>query len=228
MVEDFSAPINSFDGQMYGALLRHKRMEVGYRRADQFVGDLRSVGCNVSKAALYRIERGEQEPTVGFFMASNLILFGDMCSSNLAKACVPESWDSPALSDELMRIMKRNGLLDKVLGTGQKAESRADFYEEIMNGLSSYDFEVFPNSQSDEEHLYVTVATGYNHEYEEYEELESFEIKDADDIERAVLSFLKRHDFQLSGIEAEKLVRHAKRRVLPELTEYQQAWNAPA
>lgn len=210
----------SFEKRMYGALLRHKRMETGYRKVDEFVEDLNAIGCSISKAALYRIERGEQEPPIGFWLASNLVLQGDIGSLDLVKPCIPLDWVDPVSSDEAMRILKKNRLLHRVLAPDACEESKADRYDAIMSGLNSYDFEVFPNGNCDEDHLYITVATGYDFASEEFDDLESFEITDPEDIERAVISFLKRHAYQLDGAEVEKLVNHAERKVMPALAQY--------
>ncbi len=67
----------AFEKTMYGALLRQKRIEVGYRKAEEFVADLDAIGFKISRAALYRIERGEQEPTASFLIASSILLFGE-------------------------------------------------------------------------------------------------------------------------------------------------------
>ena len=216
----------TFEKQMYGALLRHKRMEIGYRKVDQFAADLNAIGCTVSKAALYRIERGEQEPPSEFLLASNLILTGDTNSRELIDPCIPTCWSNPEDSDEVMRILKRNGLLNKVLGFEKKDDSKAAYYDSIMAELNSYDFEVFINSRSNEDHLYITVATGYNFEMEEFDDLEGFEISVPEDIERAVIGFLKRHAYQLDGSEVEKLVKHAERKILPVLEEYMETWRS--
>ncbi|WP_270296729.1 hypothetical protein [Eggerthella sinensis] len=216
----------SFEKTVYGALLRNKRIKAGYRKADDFIKDLHLAGCKVSKAALYRIERGEQEPPVDFLLAANLILFGDLYSQEILSACIPDAWNDPLNSDDVLRILKKNSLLGNLLSKPENSVSRAALYDEIMSGLNSFDFEVFTNAHCDENHLYMTVATGYNSDMEEYEELESFEIRYPEEIERAIISFLKRHDYRLEGSEVEKLVKYGERKILPALADYTKEWNA--
>lgn len=216
----------SFEKNMYGALLRNKRLGAGYRKADDFIKDLHLIGCKVSKAALYRIERGEQEPPIDFLLAANLILFGDLYSQEILNACIPSRWNDPLNSDDILRILKKNGLLGNLLNKQENSLSRAAFYDEMMSGLNSFDFEVFTNGNCDENHLYITVATGYDSDMEEYEDLESFEIRYPEEIERAIISFLKRHNYRLEGSEIEKLVKHGERKILPVLADYAKDWNS--
>lgn len=216
----------SFEKGIYGALLRNRRMELGYRKAEDFIEDLHLIGCDVSRAALYRIERGEQEPPINFFLASNLILCGQLNSLDLINPCIPSEWIDPIDSDIMMRLMKKNDLLKNLLNESDDSPSKAARYDDIMDGLNSYDFEIFPNGSCDENHLYITIATGYAHELEEYDDLESFEIQDPEDIERAVIGFLKRHNYSLEGSEIEKLVQYGERKILPILAEYAKGQNS--
>lgn len=214
----------AFDGAMYGALLRHRRMELGYRKASEFVSDLKEVGYAVSIPALYRIERGEQEPTVAFIASANLILYGDATCPILIKSCIPQEWVDPASSDDVLRVLKKNGLLS-VLANNESDEiaKRAADYNRAMEELSALDFEVFPNSHCTDDQLFITVATGrYD---DEWEDLESVEITEPGDIERAVVSFLKRHEYRLPGEEIVKLVDYAYRKIMPQLKLHMEHWD---
>ena len=151
----------AFEKAMYGALLRQKRIEMGYRKAEDFVADLEAIGFKISRAALYRIERGEQEPTASFLIASSILLFGETICSDLLNPCIPQEWADPLSSDAIMRIIGRNGVLAsrKTRRNASMAE-RAARYDEIMSSLSSFDFDVFANSRCDDEHMFITVAYG--------------------------------------------------------------------
>ena len=215
---------NVFDGRMYGALLRHKRMEVGYRKAEQFISDLEEVGYKISKAALYRIERGEQEPPLGFLLAANIVLYGNAKSFDLINPCVPQEWLEPFEQDDILRVLKQNGVIDRYKPDGEmNLDDRAARYDSIMSGFNSYDFVVFPNGSCTENELYITIATGTMGAVNA--DSESFQIESEEDIERAVIAYLKAEDYFLPGEEIVKLVDYAKRKTLPTLKEYMEGWN---
>lgn len=209
----------AFEKAMYGALLRQKRIEMGYRKAEDFVADLEAIGFKISRAALYRIERGEQEPTASFLIASSILLFGETICSDLLNPCIPQEWADPLSSDAIMRIIGRNGVLAsrKTRRNASMAE-RAARYDEIMSSLSSFDFDVFANSRCDDEHMFITVAYGAGGD--EYGDLESYEITSREDVERAILNYLKAYGYELPGIEIAKLVDHSMKRLEPTLEDY--------
>lgn len=214
----------SFDCAMYGALLRHKRMEIGYRKADDFVADLKEVGYSISRAALYRIERGEQEPPVSFFAAANLVLYGRVDELDLIESCMPQGWFDPLESDDVLRVLKGNGVLKRLAQTqSTSVEQRAAAYEEIMNRLNAFDFSVWKNGSSTDDRLCITVAEGAPGEI--IGNAESYEIDEKEDIERAVLNFLKNYGYELPGREIVKLVDYANRKIGPELEWYIERWS---
>lgn len=216
----------TFDCRMYGALLRHKRMEVGYRKADDFVADLKEIGYFISRAALYRVERGEQEPPIGFIAASNLVLFGSIRSVELIEPCVPQGWCEPPSSDEVMRVLKKNGALSRLVRADDKdTAARAAAYEMALDGLNAYDFNVFVNAHSTDDELYMSVAIGADECSESgWVDCESYEVNASEDIERAVINFLKTYGYELPGTEVVKLVDYAYRKVGPVLAEYEKHW----
>lgn len=216
----------TFDCRMYGALLRHKRMEVGYRKADDFVADLGEIGYSISRAALYRVERGEQEPPIGFIAASNLVLFGAIGSVELIEPCVPQGWCEPSSSDEVMRVLKKNGALSRLVQADDKNTAvRAKAYEMALDGLNAYDFNVFVNARSTDDELYMSVSIGPDEFIDDgWADCESYEVNDREDIERAVINFLKTCGYELPGTEVVKLVDYAYRKVGPVLAEYEKHW----
>lgn len=209
----------AFEKAMYGALLRQKRIEIGYRKAENFVADLEAIGYKMSRAALYRIERGEQEPTASFLVASSILLYGETLCSDLINPCIPQGWADPLSSDSIMRIIKKNKVLEsRRPRQTSDASERAARYDEIMNGLTSYDFDVFPNGNCDEDHMYISVA--YGPKIGEYSDIESYEINDKEDIEHAILNFLKAYEYDLPGSEIVKLVDHSMKKLKPTLSDY--------
>lgn len=210
---------SAFNKSMYGALLRHQRMEHGYRKGEDFIADLSLIGLDIPKSTLYRIERGVQEPTPAFIMATNLLLLGNIHSGKIVDACIPEAWVAPDASGIVMRLLKKNDVFNKPACFDRSSTERAAYYEEIMSGVNSYDFDIFPNNNCTEDELYMTVMYGRNNDLAP--ELESYLIEDSDDVERSIINFLKTHDFDLSGKEVDKLVRYGQRKMKSQLEEHE-------
>ena len=70
-----------FDKAAYGVRLRVKRKKHGYRRGKDFCSDVKKqTGLDIDTDVLYRIERGEQAPTVDQIFAFNFVLkYGEVC-----------------------------------------------------------------------------------------------------------------------------------------------------
>lgn len=211
-----------FDKRMYGALLRHMRMEAGYRKGEDFIADLSELGLSIPVATLYRYERGEQEPTFEFISAVNLLLFGNAHSDEITGSCISEDWTQPSSSDTVMRVLKRSGALNRLPNkSGIAAADRAAHYDKIMSSTNSYDFKIFPNLNCTDDELHMTVRYGaFNEELPEMSEMESYQIECSEDVERAIINFLKSHDFDISGEEIDKLVQYGNRRMQPQLEAY--------
>ena len=185
---------------------------------EEFVADLDAIGFKISRAALYRIERGEQEPTASFLIASSILLFGETICPDLLNPCIPQEWADLLSSDAIMRIIGRNGVLaSRKTKRNASIAERAARYDEIMNSLSSFDFNVFANRRCDDEHMFITVAYGAGGD--EYGDLESYEITNREDVERAILNYLKAYGTS-SGVEIAKLVDHSMKRLEPTLEDY--------
>lgn len=214
---------SQFDRRMYGALLRHMRMEAGYRKGEVFVADLAEIGLTIPVATLYRYERGDQDPTFEFISAVNLLLFGNTHSGVITDSCVPEEWSQPMSSDTIMRILKRNGAINRISDTGDMAANeRASYYSRIMAGINSYDFDVYANDSSTDSDLYMTVIYGkFDDLFPGETEMESYHIEFPEDVERAILHFLKSRNFEISGEEIDKLIQFGKRRMESQLKAYE-------
>lgn len=212
-----------FSRSMYGALLRYQRLEAGYRKGDDFVSDLAALGIDVPVATLYRIERGDQEPTFAFISAANLLLFGNVHSGSITNPCLPVEWVRPDTSENVMRVLSRNGALERGADrSGGEDAERAKYYEEIMSTTNSFDFDIFPNGHCDEDHLYMTIRYGeYDELYPEDTVMESYEIIDREDIERSIINFLKTNELVLSGEEIVNLVKYGERKMADQLKAYE-------
>ncbi|MCI8469343.1 MAG: helix-turn-helix domain-containing protein [Eggerthellaceae bacterium] len=211
-----------FNRSMYGALLRYQRTEAGYRKGDEFVADLSALGLKVPVATLYRIERGEQEPGYSFIAAVNLLLFGDAHSGAIIDSCIPEAWTEPEASSDIMRALSRSGALSRIKENGKEDRELEEYYDHVLSGINSYDFDVFPNGKCDEDHLYMTVRYGaFDEEFPENAVMESYEITDPGDVERSIINFLKSYHFNLPGKEVLDLVRYGERKMKEQLEAYE-------
>lgn len=94
-----------FDWALYGMLLRKKRLDLGFRKAEEFAASIwRRTRVRISRDTLYKIEQGKQIPDAEQFMAINLalsqVLFdtqtADLCLSpewrGIVGSCIPETW----------------------------------------------------------------------------------------------------------------------------------------
>ena len=206
----------------YGALLRQKRVEVGYRKAEEFISDLLKVGCDISVSALYRMERGEQMPPLDFALASNLLLFGDAFSDALLKHALDQMVLSPWSHPWLAGALKSHGV-------GQ-AEPSSDFlkmveasmadknYAMMLETESEFDYEIFVNSHtSEEEGLFITITRS---EESPYDDPGSYQIRSILDLERSVVNYLKKTNSALSDEEIRRLIRYAANVVEPYVGDY--------
>lgn len=209
-----------FDKKMYGALLRLYRLEAGYKKIDDFLSALLVAGVDVPKATLYRIERGDQEPSIAFVLITNLLLLGNVHSGKIIDCCVSESWITPEKSSDITRELKRSGVLRRnEIGNGVSTADKAAYYDQLMYSMCAFDFDVFANGNCTDDRLFISVRYGLEDECG-IEDIESYEIYEFDDIERSIIHFLKGHQFELPGEEIVKLVQYGQRKLMPMLEEY--------
>ncbi|TNU89038.1 helix-turn-helix transcriptional regulator [Eggerthella lenta] len=84
----------TIDLSLYGALLKRARLNLGYRRAEDFVAAMKCVtGYDVSKDIVYRMENGKKEPTINFMIAMNLMLGLPATDFSMAEMCIPKEWN---------------------------------------------------------------------------------------------------------------------------------------
>lgn len=92
--------VASIDMELYGMLVRRARLNLGYRRGDDFVAALQyHTGVSISKDTLYRIETAKQEPSINFILAMNLMEGKGVLDMKLIDMCVPMEWKESADSN---------------------------------------------------------------------------------------------------------------------------------
>lgn len=88
--EDFEPTI---DLTLFGALLKRARLNLGYRRAEDFVDAMKkATGYDVSKDIVYRMESGKKEPSVNFIIALNIMMGNSLSDYSMVEMCVPKEW----------------------------------------------------------------------------------------------------------------------------------------
>lgn len=76
------------DWKMYGSLIRMKRKEAGYVKADGFVNDLYDkTGLKLHVQSYYKIEQGKQVPTVEQFLSLNQMIYGNPLPESVFEVC---------------------------------------------------------------------------------------------------------------------------------------------
>ena len=65
-----------FNWKRYGSLIRMRRYEMGYRHGDNFIKNFHEKLPTMSCQTLYKIERGDQSPSVEQFISLNESLYG--------------------------------------------------------------------------------------------------------------------------------------------------------
>lgn len=84
---------NAIDKELFGMLVRRNRLNLGYRRAEDFVNIMEMItGYSISKDALYRIETGKATPTIDFLVAFNIMLGKPAFDTSIIEMCLPKSW----------------------------------------------------------------------------------------------------------------------------------------
>lgn len=86
-----------FDWKLYGLLMRKLRLDLGYRKAEDFSDSIwRRTRVKISRDTLYKIEQGRQIPDASQFMALNLALSKSLFNPEVAGMCTSQVWKSLA------------------------------------------------------------------------------------------------------------------------------------
>ncbi|EEA90689.1 helix-turn-helix domain-containing protein [Collinsella stercoris] len=83
------------DFGLLGALIRHKRQQAGFRRAEDLAAVITElVGYPVSKETLYKVESGRQKPSLELYVSIMRALEpdGDYKFDGLVDMALPNSW----------------------------------------------------------------------------------------------------------------------------------------
>lgn len=85
---------NLIDWGLYGALVRNRRIKLGFKTAESFSAPLwQRTRVYISRDALYKIEQG-RTPDAQQFMALNLVLFNDFFPMDrIIRACMSTEWE---------------------------------------------------------------------------------------------------------------------------------------
>lgn len=83
------------DWGLYGAMIRHARIKLGYKTAESFSPSLwRRTRVYISRDVLYKIESGKQVPDTLQFMALNIALFGEFFPiPKVISTCMGAEWE---------------------------------------------------------------------------------------------------------------------------------------
>lgn len=82
-----------FDWSIYGHIIRKRRVELGYRKAEDYAIVVRlRTNLNISRDILYKIEQGKQKPDADQFLALNIALFGKLLPEEVMKKCQSREW----------------------------------------------------------------------------------------------------------------------------------------
>jgi len=108
----------------------------------------------VSKDTLYRIERGKQEPTLEFGLATNLILCGGILSDDLIFPCVSEGWRNP-VSDPATALLIRRGIKDGGSSFRENIERQLQQtdYSALLQDASWADYQVYISRKTNDGEL---------------------------------------------------------------------------
>ena len=83
----------TFNWPLYGMLIRARRIQLGYRKAEHFADSIyRRTRYAISRDSLYKIEQGRQVPDSMQFLAINLALYGELLPEELTRLCTGRNW----------------------------------------------------------------------------------------------------------------------------------------
>lgn len=82
-----------FDWGLYGMLIRKRRIDIGYKKAEFFAKSIwRRARVAISRDTLYKIEQGRQIPDALQFMGINMALYGVPFSEEVMQLCMSNEW----------------------------------------------------------------------------------------------------------------------------------------
>lgn len=85
--------IPTIDLFLFGAFVKRERLNLGYRKAEDFVAIMKvRTGYDMSKDTLYRIEKGSRVPDINFIAAFNIMLGRKPTDMTIVESCVPQEW----------------------------------------------------------------------------------------------------------------------------------------
>lgn len=88
-----SNDFQQFDWALYGMVIRKRRLELGYKKAEHFARSVwRRTRFDISRDSLYKIEQGKQVPTGMQVLALNMSLFGSPFPEELFEICASRTW----------------------------------------------------------------------------------------------------------------------------------------
>lgn len=212
-----------FDRAIYGAILRQRRIAAGYRKAEDFISDLETIGLSVPKARVYRIERGDQAPPIEFILASNLLLCGDAFSSEIIEYCVEGKLKDPWGDAEIARMLAKHNIAKTSFESALAKRLNETDYESLLEKPSWFDYKVFVNDHTSKEGLFISIADA-DHDFDDFDPLgdsfASYPIVCIDDIEKAVIQHLKKDNVRLPNNDIKKLIEYAAKVVAPYAEQY--------
>lgn len=87
------ANFQPFDWLLYGMLIRKGRIDLGYRKAEEFAESIwRRTRVRISRDTLYKIEQGKQIPDALQFMAISLALNQALFDNRTIDLCLSPEW----------------------------------------------------------------------------------------------------------------------------------------
>lgn len=95
---DAKEPSEIIDFGLLGALIRHKRQQSGFRRAEDFAKVVTElVGYPVSKETLYKVESGRQRPSLDLYVSIMRALepWGNYSFDGVVDMALPNSFSVP-------------------------------------------------------------------------------------------------------------------------------------
>lgn len=78
----------------FGGMLRIARLKAGYTSVEDFASVIREqTGYDISKEAIYRIEKGDRVPRIDLYAAMQMVLYKDGIEDSLLRSCAPKHED---------------------------------------------------------------------------------------------------------------------------------------
>lgn len=97
------------DYGLLGALLRHKRQQIGFKRAEDFAKAITElVGYPVSKETIYKVESARQRPSIDLYLAMMRVLEpdGDYSFDGLIDMALPNEWSTPLCEGNIEKFFE--------------------------------------------------------------------------------------------------------------------------